>query len=83
MSALFGILAAIGFIIMFVGAIWILIIAFKKSVLWGLGSLFIPFVIFVFTFMNWKDTKKPFLIWLLGFIVAIIFVVLAAVMGAH
>lgn len=83
MSILFEILAFIGYIIMFVGAIWILVIAFKKSVAWGLCSLFIPFVIFVFTFMNWKETKKPFYIWLLGFIVAIIFMILMAVMRAH
>ena len=83
MSVLFGILAIIGYIVMFVGAVWILIIAFKKSVLWGLGSLFIPFVIFVFTFMHWGDSKKPFFIWLIGFVISIIFVILSVVVRAH
>jgi hypothetical protein len=58
----------LGTIIMALGAIgglvfWIqiLIVAFKKHIGWGLGSLFIPLVGLVFVFMNWNETKTPFL----------------------
>lgn len=48
-------------IAMLVFSIRILIMAFKTSMGWGLASLFIPFVILVFVFKNWQQTKKPFL----------------------
>lgn len=61
-------MATLGTIIMALGAIgalvfWIqiLIVAFKKHIGWGLGSLFIPLVGLVFVFMHWKETKTPFL----------------------
>jgi len=40
----------------------ILIQAFKKSLWWGFGSLFIPFVQFVFVIQNWDETKK-YVLW--------------------
>ena len=49
----------------------IIIKAFKESVLWGLGCLFLPGCSIVFVIMHWQDCKKPFLLHLLGgFIVA-------------
>tara|TARA_B100000809_G_scaffold155054_1_gene152334 strand:+ start:650 stop:967 length:318 start_codon:yes stop_codon:yes gene_type:complete len=78
MGALAGICSVIGMIIFLVGSIMILIAAFRKSVLWGLGSLFIPGVALVFLIMHWQDAKKPFLISLL----AIPLFILAAVFGA-
>ncbi len=35
-------LSMLGLVIALVGAVWLLVITFKTSVLWGLGSLFIP-----------------------------------------
>ncbi len=51
---------------MLVGAIMILIEAFKEHILWGLGSLFVPFVSLVFIVMHWNVSKKGFFIWLAG-----------------
>ena len=62
MGAIGTILMAVGWLIAAIGSIWIIVIAFKESVLWGLGSIFIPFVILIFVFTHWNDTKKPFLI---------------------
>ena len=76
MSSIFGILSIVGYIIMAVGGIWILVKAFQESILWGLGSLFIPFVVFFFIGMHWQVSKKPFFIRLIGFAVAIISMVL-------
>lgn len=59
-------LFVIGFLIGLFFGIKILIIAFRKSVVWGLASLFIPFVALVFVIMHWDETKKPFLCSLLA-----------------
>jgi hypothetical protein len=62
MLAMLGMgLSAIGSIAMLVFGIQILITAFKASVGWGIASLLIPFVIFVFVAKNWAATKTPFL----------------------
>lgn len=51
----------IGLLIALFYGIKLLIIAFKTSILWGLGSLFVPFVSLIFIFMHWEKTKSPFL----------------------
>ncbi|WP_009963606.1 hypothetical protein [Verrucomicrobium spinosum] len=55
------VLIGIGFIISVIYGIKLLILAFQKSVLWGLGSIFIPFVGLVFVIMHWAEAKGPFL----------------------
>jgi hypothetical protein len=54
-------LAGIG---MLVFTIQILIMAFKTSIGWGLGSLLVPFVILVYVIKFWDQAKTPFLRWL-------------------
>jgi len=61
------ILAGIG--IALVGNIQILIMAFRESVLWGLGILFVPFVGLIFVVMRWQDCWKPFLTNVAGIVV--------------
>lgn len=61
MAILGTIVVALAAIAMLVFSVQILIMAFKTSIGWGLASLFIPFVILVFVFKNWQQTKKPFL----------------------
>lgn len=56
----------IGLIIALVFGIQLLILAFKESILWGLGSLFVPFVSLIFIIMFWDKTKKPFLCYLIS-----------------
>ena len=69
MAMIGTVLMVVGGIAMLVFGIQILIIAFKKSVWWGLGSLLIPFVIFIFTFMHWAECKTPFMRWLIALVV--------------
>ena len=78
----------IGMLLMVVGGlgmlvfnIQILIIAFKTSVGWGLASLLIPLVIFVFVIKNWEPCKTPFLRSLAAFAVYIVGMVVSF-MGA-
>lgn len=45
-----------------VGFIWLLVVAFKTHVLWGLACLFLPFATVVFAILNWRQAAKPFLL---------------------
>lgn len=60
-----GILGAIcifiGIIIAIIFGFQLLILAFKTSIWWGLGYLFVPFVGIIFVVANWNETKTPFL----------------------
>ena len=53
------------------GGIWLLIVAFKESIWWGLGSLFIPLVSLIFVVLHWSVAKTPFLISLVSFAILI------------
>ncbi|HTU68378.1 MAG TPA: hypothetical protein VMF52_20715 [Steroidobacteraceae bacterium] len=65
-------LLILGGILAVVGGIWLLVVTFQTSVLWGIGSLLIPLVSLIFVAMNWQTTKKPFLIQLAGIVLLII-----------
>jgi hypothetical protein len=71
MGMLGMVLTAVAGIAALVFGIQILIVAFKTSILWGLGSLFVPFVIFVFVAMHWEETKTPFFRLLIAIVVEI------------
>jgi hypothetical protein len=51
----------VGCVVSIVAGIWLLVIAFKTSILWGLGSLIVPLVGLIFVFMHWEAAKYPFL----------------------
>lgn len=56
-----------GLFVFFVGLLWYLVSAFQVSILWGLGCLFLPFLIpFIFLFIKWKAASKPFILMLLS-----------------
>lgn len=83
MGAIGGILALIGSVLILVGWIMVLISAFKASVLWGIGSLFIWPVMVVFVILNWASAKKGFLIQLAGIGLTIVGAILGAAGGVH
>lgn len=58
-----------GFAIFILGSLWYVITAFRVSLWWGLGNIFVPFVSIIFLFVHWKMAIKPFLVSLLGIIV--------------
>jgi len=62
----------IGGLISFIGGIWLLVVAFKTSVWWGLGTLLLGPVGLVFVILHWQDAKKPFLVSLAGTVLMII-----------
>ena len=55
------ILIIIGALISFIYNIQLLIEAFKASILWGLGYMFVPFVAFIFIILHWDRAGSPFL----------------------
>jgi hypothetical protein len=66
----------IGGIVALIGWIWFLVVAFRQTIWWGLGSLFIPIVALIFLIMHWGDAKKPFFVWLIGAVIMIIVAIL-------
>jgi hypothetical protein len=77
MAILGMLLLVVGLAVAAVGGIWLIVVAFQESVLWGLGSLFIPLVGLAFVISHWDAAKRPFLINLGGALL----IVLGTVLG--
>lgn len=60
------ILLGSGLVVFLLGSLWYLIAAFRISILWGLGCIFVPFVPIVFLFAHWRVAAKPFIVSILG-----------------
>lgn len=60
------VLLVIGAIIALVFGIQLIIAAFRTSILWGLGYLFVPFVALIFIIVHWDVAKRPFLLSLIA-----------------
>lgn len=58
----------LGVILSLVGSLWIVVNAFRTSVLWGLGALFVPFVSLVFALLNFAGNKIPLLLCVIGLV---------------
>ena len=61
-------LCIIGSILALSGGIWLMLIIFTESVLWGLLSLLLPVVGAAFVFMNWEISKHAFLTQVIGIV---------------
>ena len=59
-------LIGIGWLVTMVGGVWMMVNAFKTSLLWGLAYLFLPFASLVWMVMHWAEAKKPFMVSLAG-----------------
>lgn len=47
--------------------VWLIVVGFKESALWGIGMILLPFPLaIVFAAMHWQDAKKPFLAYLIA-----------------
>lgn len=49
-----------------VARVWLLIVAFRTSLLWGVVTLLVPFGSIVFALRHWVEAKTPFLLGVLG-----------------
>ena len=72
MGTLAVILYAVGAILAAVGGIWVLVLAFRKSLVWGLLCLFISPIAIVFAIQNWAIAKRPFMIEIVGIVILIV-----------
>jgi hypothetical protein len=70
MTILGCILLALGCLTSLIGEVMFLAVAYKRSLWWFFGCLFIPIVDLVFLFLNLKATAKPFTIFIVGILVA-------------
>lgn len=61
----------IGALITVISGLIFLATAFNTSVLWGLGCIFVPFVSLLFLVMNWDVAKRPFIVNLIGTVLAL------------
>jgi len=60
------ILVIIGMALCVIGGLWLLVLAFQTSVLWGLAYLFIPFASLIFAITHWEEARGAFLTSLAG-----------------
>lgn len=70
MIALGYILLVVGVIVGVVGDIMFLVVAYKRSLWWFFGCLFVPLVSLIFFFLNLKATIKPVGLQLFGLLLA-------------
>lgn len=62
----------LGIIIFLIGLILFFKEAFKKNILWGLGSFFFTPVYIVFLIKNWTLTKVAFFMQIIGVLIILI-----------
>jgi hypothetical protein len=67
MQMLGWIICCIGLIVWAIGEIWLLINAFRTSLLWGICCLLLPIAPLIFLIVHWRMAATPWLIWLLAF----------------
>lgn len=51
-----------------IGYVWVTINAFKTSFWWGLGSLLILPIAFIFGLIHWSRNRTPMMLWIIGFV---------------
>jgi hypothetical protein len=66
MIEFFIVLIGAGLLLLVVGHLWLVTLAFKQGAGWGLGCLIVPFVSVVFLILYWDEAKRPFLFAILG-----------------
>lgn len=65
-----------GYLILFIGAVLVLVAAFREHVLWGLVCLFVPLATLIFVVSHWEKARTGFLLQILGFLLALAGIVL-------
>jgi hypothetical protein len=56
----------VGYALCFLGGLWIVLLAWQKGALWGIGCLVFPILQLFYVALNWKEAKSPFLIQVAG-----------------
>ena len=70
------ILIALGLLASLVGGVWGIVVAFRRSLVWGLCYVFVPFAALVFLVVAWADAKRAFLLNTIGILLMASFLLL-------
>lgn len=67
-------LIALGMLLCLVGGVWGIVVAFRRSVMWGICYLLVPFAALVFLFVAWSEAKRPLYMKIVGvlFVLAVL-----------
>jgi hypothetical protein len=60
----------LGWLIAFAGGIWFLVVAFQDDAIQGILCLFVPFYSLIYLITHFEETKKPFLVQVVGGVLA-------------
>ncbi len=66
MTVAWMVLMVVGGLVSLVAFVWLLVIAFRESTVWGLACLFVPFAALFFIVRFWDEAKLPFFGCLVG-----------------
>lgn len=72
-----------GLFMALLGSVRLLISAFRKSIVWGLGCLLVPFCGLVYIVVDWENAKSGFFLYLKGIGVLLASTVLAVVLAPN
>lgn len=72
-----AVMMLLGSLLLLVGGVMMIVNAFKTSLAWGLGVLFLWPVGLYFLAKNWQENKKPFFIQLAGLAILMVSLVMA------
>lgn len=56
----------LGYVLCFAGGLWIVVLAFRKGILWGVGCLFVPILQLIYVALYWKQAKAAFFLQVTG-----------------
>lgn len=56
----------VGVLLTVVGGLWLLVVGFQTSILWGIGMLLLPIISLIFVVLHWQQAKSPFLLQIVG-----------------
>jgi len=62
----------LGWVLGLLGTLWVIVLAWQRSVLWGLVCLLVPIVQLVYIVAHWKEAKEGFFLQIFGFTLVII-----------
>lgn len=77
METISAALIMLGLFITVLAKIWLVCYAYDDGCLWVIIVLLLPFGELLYILLYWQDAKKPFYLWLVGFLIALVGVLLS------
>jgi hypothetical protein len=62
----YQLIASLGAILVFIAHVMVVLSAFRKGILWGLAVLFIPLVTLIYVILNWRESRRAVVLYVLG-----------------